>query len=224
MKVSTGMGRLDKLLGGGLPSNSVVLLSGGPGSGKTLFSLKYILDGARKGEKCCFITMNEDKDGVIRACKSIKGLSDIEKYAGKNLAIEYIPMSQSNISVQKFSEIITKYPQLDRVVIDNVNKLLMFSESEKSYRAYLVEIVSTLRNMKSSLLLCETDGEKSLDSGNFESYEADGVIQLMFLDLEEKPIRSLLVHKMRFTSFEPKVLHELKIDKNDVDIGEHKFL
>ena len=224
MKVNSGIAKLDGILSGGLPKNSVVLVSGGPGTGKTLFSLKFLLEGARKKERCCYITLSEDKDELLKACDSIESLKEVSKYVDKNLAIEYIPMGRSNINIKRFIEIISNYPQVDRLVIDNVNKLLMFSANKTEYRSYLVDLVKKLKATQCSLLLCETPNDELLDSGGDESFECDGVIQLVFLDLEEKPMRALLVHKMRYTAFDPKVPHELRIDGRDVKITETKVI
>ena len=224
MRVSTGLKKLDSLLSGGFPANSVILLSGGPGTGKTLLGLKFLLEGAKKGEKCCYITLNESKEELLRACGSVKSLDSAKKYEGKNLAIESIPMGQSNLGMKRFVDIISNYPKIDRIVIDNVNKLLMFSDNEKSYRAYLIELIKSLKSASSSLLICETDDDDRLDSGGNESFECDGVIQLLFLDLEEKPMRSLVVHKMRYTSFDAKVPHELKMNNDDIVLTETKAI
>lgn len=224
MRVTTGLKRLDKIISGGFPEKSVVLLSGGPGTGKTLLSLKFILDGAKKGEKCCYITLNESKEELIRACESVKSLLEVKKYLGKNLAIEHIPMGQSNVSMKRFIDIVVNYPKIDRIVIDNVNKLLMFSESKKSYRAYFIELISSLKNTGSSLLLCETESDEKLDSSGNESFECDGVVQLIFLELEEKPMRALIVHKMRYTNFDAKLPHELIIDNKDIRLTQTRII
>lgn len=224
MKVTTGLRKLDRLISGGFPENSVILLSGGPGTGKTLMGLKFILEGARKRERCCYITLNEDRAEILRACESVKSLNGMKKYLGKNLAIEHISMAQSNVSMKRFTEIVSNYPKIDRIVIDNVNKLLMFSESKKSYRAYLIELIGSLKNTRSSLLLCETESDDKLDSSAHESFECDGVVQLIFTELEEKPRRALIVHKMRYTNFDAKLPHELKIDNKDIRLTETKII
>jgi KaiC/GvpD/RAD55 family RecA-like ATPase len=224
MRVTTGIKRLDRLLSGGLPENSVVLLSGGPGTGKTLFSLNYLLEGAKAGEKCCYVSLSENSDELVKAAECIKSLSDIKKYLGKNLAIECISMCQSNITMKRFVDIVGNYPKIDRIVIDNMNKLLLFSENKKSYRSYLAEIISSLRNMKSSILICETDNDDQLDSGGSEAFDCDGIIQLIFMDLEEKPMRSLVVHKMRYTSFDPKMPYEMLISPAEIKLTETKII
>jgi circadian clock protein KaiC len=224
MRVSTGLKKLDRILSGGLPQNSVALLSGGPGTGKTLMALKFLLDGAKKKEKCCFITLTEDKEELLKACDSVKSLKVARKYIDKNLAIEHIPMGKSDVTMKRFVEIIANYPEVDRIVIDNVNKLLMFSENDKVYRAYLIELIKTLKKTQSSLLVCETPDENGLDSGADEAFECDGVVQLVFLDLEEKPMRALVIHKMRYTNFDPKVPHELRINNEDIRLTETKVI
>jgi len=224
MRVTTGMKKLDSLLSGGYPENAVVLLSGGPGTGKTLVALKFLLEGARKGERCCYITLNERKEELVKACDSIKALADIKKCLDKTLAIEYIPMGQSNLSMKRFVEILGNYPKIDRIVIDNVNKLLMFSENRKSYRAYLIDVINSLKNTRASLLLCETESDEKLDSGGQEAFECDGIVQLLFLELEEKPMRALIAHKMRYTKFDAKLPHELLIDENDIRLTETKVI
>ncbi len=220
--ISTGIKKLDRILGGGFPPKTAILVSGGPGSGKTLFALKFLMEGVRKKERCCYVSLNETREELLRACRQIDALKDAEKYIGKNLAIEFIPLGE-NITMKKFIDIISSYPKLDRLVIDNVNKLLIFAESEKAYRIHLSEMVKHLKPMGCTLLLCETRGE-SIDTGNGESFECDGVINLSFLELEEKPMRILTIHKMRYAGFDPKVPHEFVIDGKDLKLTGTKII
>jgi len=222
MFVSTGIKKLDNVLGGGFPSSTAILVSGGPGSGKTLFALKFLLEGVGKGEKCCFVSLNETRNELLRACKRIKTLSSAEKHIGKNLAIEHIPLGE-NITMKKFIDIIASYPKIERLVIDNVNKLLIFSDSNRGYRLHLSELVKHLKPMGCTLLLCETRGE-DIDTGNGESFECDGVVHLSFLELEEKPMRTLTVHKMRYANFDPKIPHEFVINEKDLILTKTKII
>ena len=221
-RVSTGLKGLNNVIDGGFPDKTTLLISGGPGTGKTLFSLNFLLEGAAKGEKCCYVSLTEEKDELLRACSGIESLKDAEKYMSKNLAIEYIKLGES-ITLKKFIEIIGSYPKIDRLVIDNVNKLLMFAESKRLYRVNLSELVKHLKSMGCTLMLCETK-EDNIDSGNDESFECDGVVHLSFLDFEEKPMRILRIHKMRYTPFDPKVPHELIINSQGLKLGNSKII
>jgi len=222
MFMTTGIKKLDKLLGGGFPARTTVLVSGGPGSGKTLFALNFLMEGVMKKEKCCYVSLNETRNELLRACKGIEALSAAEKHIGKNLAIEHIPLGE-NITMKKFIDIIASYPKIDRLVIDNVNKLLIFAENERSYRVYLSELVKGLKEMGCTLMLCETRGE-NIDTGNGESFECDGVVSLSFLELEEKPQRTFTIHKMRYAGFDPKIPYEFVIDNKNLKITETKII
>jgi len=81
MRVKTGISGLDKLLGGGIPEDSVVLLSGGAGTGKTIFGLQFIAEGALKyGERGLYVTF-EEKETKIREQAAEFGwnLQELEK-------------------------------------------------------------------------------------------------------------------------------------------------
>jgi circadian clock protein KaiC len=222
-KITTGLPRLDKMIGGGFPEKTSVLLSGGPGTGKTLFGLNFLLEGARKGEKCCYVSLNETSEELVRACKCIASLKDAEKFLGKNLAIEYIALGESNMTLKRFITLLSEYPKIDRIVVDNANKMFMFSDSKKSYRIHFSEMLKYLKSVGSSLIVCETEGD-GMDSGSGEAFECDGVINLSFMELEEKPMRSLTVHKLRYSSFDAKVPHEIVIDQAGIRLGETKVI
>ena len=61
MTISTGLSGFDERIGGGFPNKTKILVSGGPGTGKTLFGLNFLLNGAINGEKCCYVSLSEEK-------------------------------------------------------------------------------------------------------------------------------------------------------------------
>jgi len=58
--VPTGIENLDKMLGGGLPKGSNILLIGPLGRGKSTFARKFIMEGILKNEKCLFVAVDDD--------------------------------------------------------------------------------------------------------------------------------------------------------------------
>src|SRR3954469_15690506 len=58
-KATTGIWGLDEILSGGFSRGHVFLLEGAPGTGKTTVALQFLLEGARSGEKCLYITLSE---------------------------------------------------------------------------------------------------------------------------------------------------------------------
>jgi len=60
-KVETGMPGLDTMLQGGFPEGRMILINGGPGSGKTIFCSQFLYHGAKEGEKTVYISLDETK-------------------------------------------------------------------------------------------------------------------------------------------------------------------
>src|SRR3954471_18412908 len=58
-KAKTGIWGLDNILSGGFSRGHVFLVEGAPGTGKTTIALQFLLEGARAGEKCLYITLSE---------------------------------------------------------------------------------------------------------------------------------------------------------------------
>lgn len=223
MNVTTGLPSLDKLISGGFPSKTVILLSGGPGTGKTLFGLNFLVEGAAKGEKCYYLSVSESKEELLRACEEIESLKNAKKYINKNLLIETLPLGEK-ISLERLARSFANYPNIHRLVIDNVNKLLILAEDDKEYRIKLAEILRYLREkVECSLLLCETKDDE-IDTGNGEAFDCDGALHISFLELEEKPMRTLEIYKLRYTSFEPRVLHELLISSKGIRLTATKVI
>ena len=79
-KVSTGIAGLDLVLGGGLPAGRVTLLSGGPGSGKSMIGLQCLLHGADAGQPGILV-MFEERAAAVRQNASSRGwdLARLEK-------------------------------------------------------------------------------------------------------------------------------------------------
>ena len=64
MKIKSGIPGLDALLFGGIPARSMVLLSGSAGTGKTIFSLQFLVGGAKLKERGVYITFEELPDKI----------------------------------------------------------------------------------------------------------------------------------------------------------------
>ncbi|MEM2570045.1 MAG: ATPase domain-containing protein, partial [Candidatus Bathyarchaeia archaeon] len=77
-RVPTGISGLDEIAGGGFPKNSLIILAGNPGTGKTIFSAHFLYYGAANyGEKGVYVSFAESKEAFL---KNMRGLGlDFEK-------------------------------------------------------------------------------------------------------------------------------------------------
>jgi circadian clock protein KaiC len=70
-KAPSGITGFDEITGGGLPRGRTTLLLGGPGSGKTVFSLQYLVNGARiYGEPGIFVAFEETSKRILANAES----------------------------------------------------------------------------------------------------------------------------------------------------------
>src|SRR5436305_7600731 len=61
-RAKTGIPGLDDILSGGFSRGHAFLLEGAPGTGKTTVALQFLLEGAKAGEKCLYITLSETEN------------------------------------------------------------------------------------------------------------------------------------------------------------------
>ena len=80
-KISTGIKGMDNLLYGGVYKNSTTLLTGASGTGKTVFALHFIIEGAKRGEESLLIEFEESPDQLYRNASSFGW--DLKKYVDK---------------------------------------------------------------------------------------------------------------------------------------------
>lgn len=132
-----GISELDEMLDGGLKEGTITLLSGATGTGKTVFSLKFLLEGVKNGENGLFITFEEPVAQIIDNAKSMGW--NIEKYIKEGtLSIKFI--SPMELDVDKHA-----YEILDLIETNNVKRFVLDSISsfeksvfdEKKYKDYL---------------------------------------------------------------------------------------
>ncbi|HKJ58779.1 MAG TPA: ATPase domain-containing protein, partial [Halobacteriales archaeon] len=70
--VKTGIEGIDKILNGGIVKNATVLVSGNPGTGKSLLGIQYIYNGVREyDEKGIYLSFEENAEDIAQAAESI---------------------------------------------------------------------------------------------------------------------------------------------------------
>ncbi len=129
-KISTGISGLDKLLDGGIPPQSVVLVSGSAGCGKTILSLQYLIDGASKGETGLYLTFEERAEKIIDQANQFGW--DIEGF-GKKGTLKIVQFEEVGIIdiLQGIKQHIDKHKP-KRLVIDSITFLTLASQAIKT--------------------------------------------------------------------------------------------
>src|SRR5207248_1434419 len=89
-RVPTGIAGLDEMMGGGIPAADATAILGPSGSGKTVVALRYIVQGLRDGERCLFVSFQEDVDQLIRKADSF-GWDLTSALQSGQAAIHHVP-------------------------------------------------------------------------------------------------------------------------------------
>jgi RecA-superfamily ATPases implicated in signal transduction len=76
--VRTYVPGLDEILYGGIPERSAVLISGGPGTGKSILGKQFLYNGLTRGEPCVFVALEEHPAATRRSFRHFGW--DIDKY------------------------------------------------------------------------------------------------------------------------------------------------
>jgi circadian clock protein KaiC len=202
-RLSTGVASLDALLGGGVPTQSLNVVSGAPGTGKTVLAMQMLFHQAREGKRAIyFTTLSESALMLINHMRSFRffdsalvdnGVSIVD--LGTSL-LEDGPEAAFALVRQRLED---EEPAL--VVIDSYKVMQdLIAGSPGAQRALAYELGVTLAGWGTTTLLVGeyTPAEMTVLP---EFSIADGIIHLTNDRVDLARVRSLEIQKMRGTPY-----------------------
>ncbi len=217
-RVKSGIPGLDELIEGGFPEGASILVSGGPGTGKTILSMQYLYNGAKQhGEAGVYMTLEEGAHNLWWNVQRFKwDVQDLER-KNKLKIYKFEPTGEFANLEEQTKRIIEKAKQLDarRLVIDSLTAFAYWTDDKAKIRYAIYELIDELRKIRcTSLLTAETTGKKNeFSSFGVEEFLADGIISLNFIP----PRHYLTIRKMRGTDHETSV-HPLIFSEKGVSV------
>lgn len=214
--VPTGIPGVDRVLANqGIPRGHTILVSGGPGSGKTTFAIQFLYKGiVEYGEPAVYITLDEDPEDIKRNMANFDWDLDEVERQGKLAFINVSPVRVSpkegaglmqlgmkEFKLVKLLEAIRtgiEATQATRVVIDPIT-LFTLQYPDETERIYAMrDLISDFRKTGCThLLVSELKGTGLEREHQFEEYLAQGVILLRTIIKDGKLVRMFQVAKMR---------------------------
>jgi circadian clock protein KaiC len=212
---------LDELVEGGFPLDSMILLSGPPGSGKTVFSSQFVYNSAIKyGVRGVYVCFAETKEyflsNMLRFGWDFERLEKEKRVAILDLAVTRETGLQSNLNV--IMDTLNSL-QAKRLVIDSFSAVSMALKEAIDIRVMVHLLYKFLKKAQcvSILVSDQPSGSVSIGDGGAE-FLADGIIHLnTYFDKHDALRRRLEILKMRGT-VHAKVPHEYDIDRNGFTI------
>ncbi|WP_285055215.1 circadian clock protein KaiC [Pedobacter ginsengisoli] len=207
-KTPTGIPGLDEVTLGGLPTGRPTLICGGPGCGKTLFALEFIVRGAEQyNEPGVFIAFEEKPDELSANVTSLGfDLEQLQKQ--KKLKIDYVHVDKTEIEETGEYDLEGLFIRLGyaidsigakRVVLDTIENLFSGLTNEGILRAELRRLFSWLKEKGVTAIITGETGEKTLTRQGLEEYVSDCVILLDHRIINQISTRRLRVIKYRGT-------------------------
>lgn len=180
-RASTGVERLDDILGGGLPRHWLCLAQGTPGTGKATLGLQFLLQGAQEGEDVLFITLSQTQRRLKQIARShgwsLDGVHLRELATGRGGGPQTILHTDEVELGETVDALIEAIEEVDpdRLVFDSVAEIRDLASSPLRYRRQLLALRRQLAECCTALFLdnvSEQDGDGELGG------LADGLIHL----------------------------------------------
>jgi len=236
-RVETEIPGMDEILHGGIPERNVVLLSGGPGTGKTIFSQQFLWNGLQMGEPGIYVALEEHpvqvRQNMAQFGWDVKPYEERGMFAmvdaftagiGKSKEYEkYIVHDLTDI--REFIDVLRqaiKDINAKRVVVDSVTTLYINKPSLA--RSIILQLKRVLAGTGcTSIFVSQISvGERGFGGPGVE-HGVDGIIRLDLDEIDGELKRSLIVWKMRGASHSMR-RHPFEITKKGITVYANKIL
>lgn len=219
-RLGSGNKELDEMCGGGHFHDSVILISGATGTGKTLMATTFINEGCKAGEKALLIAFEESRAQLIRNASGW-GM-DLVKWEKKGLLKiicaqpEIVGLADHLLKVKKEANSF----QPGRMAVDSLSAMERVSTG-KTFREFIIGITSFAKEKRMASMFTAVTaslmGGTSITEAHISTL-TDSIILMRYVELMGQMRRGLTVLKMRGSAHE-KNIREYTIDSQGFHIG-----
>lgn len=236
-RIDVGIPGMNEILHGGIPKRNIVLLSGGPGTGKSIFGQQFLYSGLKLGEHGVLVTLEEHPVQVRRGMTQFGW--DVKPYESEG-AFAIVDCFTGGIGeAARREKYVVKDPgdlpsflealrtairdvKAERAVIDSVSTLYLMKPA--AARSILMQIKRVLSGLGcTSILVSQVSVTERGFGGPGVEHAVDGIIRLDLEEIEGELKRSLIVWKMRGTSHSMR-RHPFEITDRGIVVHPNKVL
>lgn len=218
-RVSSGVSKLDEMCGGGFFKDSIILVTGATGTGKTSLVSKFLEEGCRVGERCIMFAYEESRAQLSRNASSW-GI-DLEEYEEKDLLriiCAYPESAGLEDHLQTIKSQINAF-QPARLAIDSLSALAR-GVSQNAFRQFVIGVTGYAKQEEITGFFTNTTdqfmGSHSITESHISTI-TDTIILLQYVEVRGQMSRALNVFKMR-GSWHDKGIREYVISGSGVKI------
>lgn len=205
-KTPTGISGFDEITLGGIPAGRPTLICGEAGSGKTLFSIEFIVRGITEFNEPGVIIAFEEKAEELTANVASLGF-DLKKLVNQNkLRIDYVHIKRSEIEETGEYDLDGLFIRIGhaidsigakRIVLDTIENLFSGLENQAVLRAELRRLFQWLKDKGITAIITGEKGDGTLTREGLEEYVSDCVVLLDHRVSNQISTRRLRIIKYR---------------------------
>ena len=202
-RYSSGIRGLDEMTHGGFLRNSIMLVRGPTGSGKTMLAGVFARAGALRGERVVYYGFEEPRHTLIRNFDAVDlGIGNLVRAGNLKLVCRY-PEATSLEDLLVDLRLGLEEFQPSLIVMDSISSI-EHASSEKGFRQFMIGVASILRGHGRSALLTQTvlAGAAADHTAPYLSTIADAILTLDYTPLAYELNRTMRVIKMRGSAHE----------------------
>ena len=220
VRISSGNSELDEMCGGGFFRDSVILVSGATGTGKTLTVTQFLQGGAANGERCLLLAFEESREQLFR--NAIGWGVDFDRMERDGLlrvVCDYPEVAGLEDWLLTIQGIIEDFKP-NRVALDSLSALER-GGTIKAFREFVIGITSFLKHQEITGLFTSTTASLMGGSSITETHIStltDSIILLRYVEMFGEMKRGITVLKMRGSPHD-KDIREFTIDADGMHLG-----
>ena len=220
LRISSGNEDLDRMCGGGFFRDSVILVSGATGTGKTLTVTQFLAGGAAAGERCMLLAFEESRDQLFRnAIGWGADFEGMERDGKLRVMCDYPEVAGLEDWLIRIKAMVEEFRPA-RVALDSLSALER-SGNIKAFREFVIGLTSFIKHKEITGLFTSTTASLMGGTSITESHIStltDSIILLRYVETFGEMKRGLTVLKMR-GSHHDKDIVEFTIDAGGMHLG-----
>jgi circadian clock protein KaiC len=220
VRITSGNAELDKMCGGGFFRDSVILVSGATGTGKTLTVTQFLHGGTAAGERCLLLAFEESREQLFR--NAIGWGVDFERMEREGMlrvVCDYPEIAGLEDWLLIAQRTVTEFKP-SRVALDSLSAIERVG-TMKAFREFVIGLTSFIKQQEITGLFTSTTptlmGGTSITEGHISTL-TDSIILLRYVEMFGEMKRGITVLKMR-GSVHDKGIREFTIDRKGMHLG-----
>lgn len=220
VRISSGNEELDRMCGGGFFRDSIILLSGATGTGKTLTVTQFLEGGAAQGERGLLLAFEESREQLFRNATGWGvDFEQMEQDGLLRVVCDYPEVTGLEDWLVRIRDQVEEFKPA-RVALDSLSALERVG-SIKAFREFVIALSSFIKHQEITGLFTSTSpalmGGTSVTEGHISTL-TDSIILLRYVEMFGQMRRGITVLKMRGSQHD-RDIRQFTIDADGMHIG-----